>query len=414
MRAEIITIGDELLIGQVVNTNQAFIAERLNAAGVRIERMTTVGDDRKAILKAFQSAWETADIVIVTGGLGPTHDDITKNALCEFFHVGLVPSPEVRNHIESLLATRNIQWSAAAEGQTLVPEQCRVLENPVGTAPGLLHESHGKLFAVLPGVPHEMRAIVEGSLVRLVKARTGGTVIRHKTLCATGIGESLIASRLGNIDAITGGASLAFLPSPFGVRLRISIEAQDQESADTAVTQVEERIRAKVGKYIYGVDDEHLEEVVGKILKERSLTIAVAESCTGGLIADRLTNISGSSVYFERGLITYSNRSKIEMLGVPGEMLSRYGAVSREVSEAMAAGVRHMAGTDLGLSTTGIAGPTGGSPEKPVGLVWIGIADRSGTLAMKFTFGSGRMLVKQRASQAALELVRRRVMRIEG
>lgn len=414
MKAEIITIGDELLIGQVINTNQAYIADQLSSAGVGISKMTTVGDDQARIQEAFREAWNRTDFVIVTGGLGPTHDDITKKVFCTFFVTGLQSNEGVRRHIEVLLAKRNLQWTPATEEQTLVPANCRVLHNPLGTAPGLLHEDGEKIFVILPGVPYEMKAIVDGSLMPIVRARASGSAIRHRTLCATGIGESMIASRLGNVAELIEGASLAFLPSPFGVRLRITVGAPDRQTADDVIARVEKRIRDKVQKYIYGVDNEQLEEVVGRLLRERSMTIAAAESCTGGLIADRLTNISGSSDYFERGLVTYSNRSKIELLGVPEATIARHGAVSKEVAEAMAVGVRRMAGTEVGISTTGIAGPTGGTLEKPVGLVWIGLADGNGSLAVRFTFGDDRILVKQRASQAALELVRRRVMNIEG
>ena len=412
MKAEIITIGDELLIGQVVNTNQAYIAEQVNGAGIGIVRMTTVGDDPVAIENVFRQGWTSADVVIVTGGLGPTHDDVTKKVFCSFFKTTLASDPDVRHHIEGLLAKRNLPWTAAIEEQTLVPVNCRVLHNPLGTAPGLLHEEHGRMFVVLPGVPHEMKAIVDTALLPMLRARAGTSVVRHRTLCTTGISESMIAARLGDLGDLLDGASLAFLPSPLGVRMRISIEAPDSAAADAVIARAERRIRDKVQKYIYGVDDEQLEAVVGRLLTERSMTIAVAESCTGGLIADRLTNVSGSSAYVERGLVAYSNRSKIMLLGVREELIERHGAVSREVAEAMAAGVLRTAGTDIGISTTGIAGPTGGTPEKPVGMVWIGYADSRDVFAVKFMFGDVRLLVKQRASQAALELVRRRIMNI--
>lgn len=413
MKAEIITIGDELIIGQVINTNQAYIAEKLNEVGVEIVRMTSVGDDEKEILDAFEEAWKRFQVVIVTGGLGPTHDDITKKAVCKFFDSDLVPNDDVRKRVQSLLQKRNIVFTPAHEEQTLVPRKAKVIPNPVGTAAGMLFEQNDKYFIVLPGVPYEMKEMVDQSVVPFLSSKVRGSFIQHLTLRTSGIAESSLAKQLGDIEALLQGAKLAFLPSPTGVRMRISIYGQDVEAVAAKVSGVEQRIRSRVQKYIYGTGEEELEEALGKLLTERHLTIAVAESCTGGLVADKITNVSGSSNYFERGVVTYSNKSKIELLGVPGELISAHGAVSREVAEAMAAGIRQRSQTSIGLSTTGIAGPTGGTPEKPVGLVWIGYADKDITFALKFNFGDNRVRNKERAAQAALELVRRKLLKIE-
>jgi competence/damage-inducible protein CinA-like protein len=412
MKAEIITIGDELLIGQVVNTNQAFIAEKLNGIGIEIDRMTTVGDQPASVLDAFRWAWERQDVVIVTGGLGPTHDDITKKAVCSFFETDLVSDAQVREHIVHLLQTRNIAWTPSAEEQTMVPRTSTVIPNPVGTAPGMLFEHQQRRFIVLPGVPYEMTEMMVRTVIPLLASHVEGSVIRHRTLRTSGIAESILARQLGNIDDILGGARLAFLPSPTGVRLRIDVHGLDERSAMTAIAEVEKRILDKVGKYVYGTEDEELEDVIGRLLTERRLTLAVAESCTGGMIADRVTNVSGSSAYFERGIVAYSNTAKTELLGVPKELIQQHGAVSREVAEAMAAGIRKIANTDVAISTTGIAGPTGGTPEKPVGLVWIGYADATENLALRFNFGDNRHRTKERASTAALELIRRRLLRV--
>jgi nicotinamide-nucleotide amidase len=413
MNAAIVTIGDELLIGQVLNTNQAFIAERLTLAGIAVGMMTTVGDDAGAILKTYEDAWPTHDVVIVTGGLGPTHDDVTKKTLCTFFETELVPDNDLRSHIASLLTKRNLPWGSAAEEQTLVPRKARLLHNPVGTAPGMMFEESGKILVAMPGVPYEMREIVDQSLIPILRERMTGPSIRHLTLRTTGITESMLAQQLGNLQDLLQGAALAFLPSPTGVRLRITVRDSDPERAGNLIAGVEQRIRSHVQKYIYGTGEEEIEEVLGRLLTARRLMIAVAESCTGGRIADRLTNVSGSSAYVERGLVTYSNVSKIEMLGVPAVLLERHGAVSREVAKAMARGVRNVAHADLGLSTTGIAGPMGGTADRPVGLVWIGYSDAEQTFALKFNFGDGRLRFKERASQAALELVRRRLLALE-
>ncbi|MFN0156927.1 MAG: competence/damage-inducible protein A [Bacteroidota bacterium] len=413
MKCEIITIGDELLIGQVINTNQAYIAGKLNNIGINIERMSTVGDDLEAILAAFGEATARCGVVIVTGGLGPTHDDVTRTAVCRFFDSELVSNPEVRKHIEELMKKRSMGWTPAAEDQTMVPVKAKIIPNPVGTAPGMLFEQSSKVFIVLPGVPYEMKEMIDQSVVPMLASRVADSTIRHLTLRTSGIPESLLAQQLGDIDDILRGAKLAFLPSLTGVRLRITVQERTAQTADAKIRQVEERIRVKAQKYIYGKGDEELEEVLGRILTERKLTLSVAESCTGGLVADRFTDISGSSAYFERGVVAYSNKSKIELLGVPAEMIEKHGAVSTEVAEAMAAGIRTVAGTDIGLSTTGITGPTGGSIGKPVGLVYIGYSDAEVTLALKFNLGDDRRRTKERAAQAALELLRRKLLKIE-
>ena len=413
MNAHILTVGDELLIGQVINTNQAYIARRLNGIGVDVAFMATVGDGLDRLIAALGAAWDAADLTVVTGGLGPTHDDVTRTALVRYFRTDLVTDEGVRARIAELLARRNVPWTAAADNQSLVPRSARVIPNPVGTAPGLLFQTGEKRMIVLPGVPDEMKEIMDRSVIPMLAPLAGPAAIRHRTLLTTGIAESFLAAQLGDLDRLLGGASLAFLPSSAGVRLRITVHAQSSAEADGRVREVETRIRARVARYIYGVDDEEMESVLGGMLASRGLTIAVAESCTGGLIAHRLTGVSGSSAYVERCLVTYSNASKTALLGVDADLIAAHGAVSREVALAMARGVRTTAGTDIGLSTTGIAGPTGGSPDKPVGTVWIGIDDTSGALAMKFLFSGTRLAVKERAAQAAMELVRRRLLKLE-
>lgn len=413
MRAIIISIGDELLIGQVVNTNAAFIAEKLNEVSVEVHNIMTIPDDESEIYKSFRESFNKSDIIIATGGLGPTHDDVTRSAVCKFFNAELYSNAEVRVNIEKFLRERNRTWSDAAESQTLVPRGVTVITNKYGTAPGLLFEKENKYFIVMPGVPHEMESMMNDFVVPFFQKRSIGKVVIHRTLKTNGIPESVLAERLGNIKEIIGNAKLAFLPSPFGVRLRISIVGSDFLLCESKVKEIENKIRDKAGKYIYGVDNDEMEEVVGRLLKERKLRIAAAESCTGGLIANRITNVSGSSSYLERTVVVYSNESKIDLLNVPKELIEKHGAVSKEVAKAMASGIRKIANVDIGISTTGIAGPTGGTPQKPVGLVWIGYSDSKETIAQRYNFGDDRIRVKERASQAALELVRRKLLNIE-
>ncbi len=413
MNSIIITIGDELLIGQVVNTNAAYIAGQLNNVGLTVGKMVSVGDDEADILSALQEGIQLYDVVIVTGGLGPTHDDITRRSICSFLNVELVASEEARENVKRVLALRNASWSPAAENQTLIPRGARVIPNRHGTAPGEFFELNGKFIIVMPGVPYEMKGMIDEFVVPYFEENNTGQVVIHRTLNTTGISESVLAERLGNVGNLLGEATLAFLPSPFGVRLRLSLKGSDRALCESTLKQIELQIRIKAGKFIFGTDDETLEGAVGKLLSDLHLRVAIAESCTGGMICHRLTNIPGSSNYFERGYITYSNESKTTLLGVKEELIARHGAVSKEVAEAMASGARIMSGAGIGISTTGIAGPTGGSPDKPVGLVWIGYSDAQETIASKFLFGDDRMRVKERASQAALDLIRRKILKID-
>ena len=411
MQASIISIGDEILVGQIVNTNASFIAAELNKIGIYVNSILTVGDNEQDILISFKNLFEKNDIVIVTGGLGPTHDDVTKKAVCKFFNVKLFQSNEIRENIKRILSYRNIQWNDAAEEQTFVPENCTIIPNNLGTAAGFLFERDEKYFVVMPGVPYEMQDMMINFVIPYFQSKQKGQKIVHKTLRTTGITEASLSELIGPVESLLinnalVSSTLAFLPAPTGVNLRISVKSENYGLATNAINDIEKRIRNKADYYIYGIDTEELEAVVGKLLIDKNLKIAVAESCTGGLIANKITNISGSSKYFERGVVAYSNKSKIEILGVSEDLIIKYGAVSEEVAKAMAEGVRLISKTDIGISTTGIAGPTGGSTEKPVGLVWIGYSDEKETFAIKNNFGNDRLLIKIRASQAALNLVR--------
>jgi nicotinamide-nucleotide amidase len=415
MKAEIITIGDELLIGQIINTNQAYIAEKLNLAGIDCDRMTTVGDSAAVIIDAFTTAFNRVDVVCVTGGLGPTHDDITKKMVCDFFRTDLVMHDETLEHIKALAQRRNIAMIQSNIDQALVPRTCTVIPNPVGTAPGMMFEQNGKFFFVMPGVTFEMKEMIDHWIIPFLLKKNDGSVVLHRTLKTTGIGESMLAKEIGDVEPIIGTdgtVTLAFLPNPMGTKLRITVKDTDQAAAEMKLGNAEQKLREKTEKYIYSDDAKDLEDVIGMLLKERKMTLAVAESCTGGLIANRITNVSGSSEYFLGGYIVYRNELKTRMLGVPEQLIIEHGAVSKEVAEAMAHGARLTANSSVALSATGIAGPTGGTPEKPVGLIWIGYSDADSTFALKFNFGDNRIRFKDRASQAALELLRRKLLKM--
>ncbi|MFA6456185.1 MAG: competence/damage-inducible protein A [Bacteroidota bacterium] len=416
MNAEIITIGDELLIGQIINTNQAYIAEQLNNVGIYCDRMTTVGDTAAAITEAFTAAFKGSDVVCVTGGLGPTHDDITKKMVCEFFETNLVMHDETLEQIKAIAQRRNISMIQSNIDQALVPASCTVIPNAFGTAPGMMFERENKYFFVMPGVPFEMKGMIDSWIVPFLEKKNTGSVVRHRTLKTTGIGESMLANEIGDVAEVIGTdgtITLAFLPNPMGTKLRITVKESSVDAAHAKLQNAERVLRSKAEKYIYSDDEKDLEDIIGILLKKKTLTLSTAESCTGGLLANRITNVSGSSEYFLGGFVVYHNRLKSEELGVPEKLISDYGAVSKEVAEAMANGARLTAKADIALSTTGIAGPTGGTSEKPVGLCWIGYSDAGSTFAMKFNFGDNRIRFKERATQAALELLRRKLLKMQ-
>lgn len=404
MNAEVITVGNEILTGQVVDTNAAFLGRRLEEMGVSPEWITSARDHGEAIRQALRNALERAALVIVTGGLGPTHDDVTKEACAAFFHRALRLDDALFEQIKDRFARRGLQMPEVNRNQALVPEGATVLPNDQGTAPGLYIESNGSHIFLLPGVPREMRGLFEERVVPILTRVCPSQVIKHRILRTTGISESGLFERLGSIAEHD---SLAFLPQGTGVDVRITLQGTDDEALEEKLHAIEGEIRARAGEFIYGVDGELLERVVGQHLRKQGWKIAVAESCTGGLIASRLTDIPGSSDYFERGIVAYSNRSKSELLDVPEGTLAEHGAVSEQTASAMAAGVRARSDADIGLAVTGIAGPSGGTPEKPVGRVFVGLSTEEETCTQPLQLTGNRLIIKQRTAQAALEMVRR-------
>ena len=416
MKAQIISIGDELLIGQTVNTNASFIGEKISDLNIDVVKIGTIGDEEDIILKEFKNAYENSDLIIVTGGLGPTHDDITRSAVVKFFNTELVKNDEVLENIKNLFAKRGRKLTQVNIDQSLVPKNAEVIKNSKGTAPGYWIENEGKIFVVMPGVPYEMKTMMSDFVSEKLKEKTSieQKITKRSILQTTGIPESYLFERLGNLDELLEGAKLAFLPSIYGVKLRLTVQESDEETAKNRLMEIEQKIRSKAGRFIFGKGEETLEEVVGKILKDRELKLAVAESCTGGLIASMITNISGSSAYFERGVVCYSNASKVEILKVDEDTIAEKGAVSQEVAMQMAEGIKSTSGSDIGLATTGIMGPTGATTDKPVGLVYIGYCDEKVCTAKKFMFGEERILNKQRTAQSALDLLRKNILGISS
>jgi nicotinamide-nucleotide amidase len=415
MNAHILTIGDEILIGQTLNTNAAYIGSRLIELNIDISKTSVVGDNEKQILSEFKECFNNNDLVIVTGGLGPTHDDITLKCIAKFFNTELVLNEDVLNDVKKIFSRRGRKVTKINEDQALVPKIATVIRNKLGTAPGVWIEKDNKIFVVMPGVPFEMKEMMSSYVMPNLKEKIGKPefVTMRLVLQTTGIPESYLFERLGNIDELLNGSGMAFLPSQYGVKLRITAKDKSAETAINKLTEIEQKIRNKVGRFVFAKGEETLEEVVGRLLKERELSIAIAESCTGGNIANLLTNINGSSAYFERGVVSYSNGSKVEMLQVNEDIMQEFGAVSPEVAKQMSKGIRSISGTDLGLSVTGILGPTGATPEKPVGLVYISLCDINSCIVKKFLFGEDRLLNKQRASQAALDMIRKHLLGIQ-
>lgn len=413
MNAHIITIGDEILIGQTLNTNAAYIGEKLSALGIKILKSSVVGDELGQIVNEFETAFEKCELVIATGGLGPTHDDRTRDAVVKFYKTSLVKNENVLEDIKSRFKKLNREMSPTNEAQAMVPQNAEIIRNEFGTAPGYFIQQKNKILFVMPGVPFEMKMMMQNFVVPKLEEKFERDIFSlRKTLMTTGIAESTLYEKLGNIDELLGGAELAFLPSQFGVKLRITVSDKNSKVASERMSEIEQKIRAIAGRFIYGKDEEELSEVVGRMLKERTLRVALAESCTGGLVSSMITDFSGSSEYFERGIVAYSNAAKVEILKVNEDTIAEFGAVSVEVARQMAEGVKAISGADIGLAITGIMGPIGGSKAKPVGTVFIGYCDTRVCTAKEFHFGDNRIMNKQRTAQAALNVLRKSLLGI--
>ncbi len=370
MKATIITIGDEILIGQIVDTNSVSIARHLNTAGIVVHEKVSIGDDRTQIVEAVERALSTSEAVIVTGGLGPTKDDITKKTLAEMFGCELVRNPLVAEHVERMLTARGIEFNALNRSQALVPACCTVLFNAHGTAPGMWFERDGRVVVSLPGVPFEMEHLMQDEVMPRLKTRFALKQIVHRTMITAGLAESMLAEKIEAWEnALPPYLKLAYLPNPGAVRLRLSAYEVEGESVAREIERQFEALRRIIPHYVIGFEKASMQELVHDILTRRGKTLATAESCTGGTIASRFTAMPGASAYFLGGVVSYSNASKTELLGVDAADIARYGAVSEQVARQMAEGVRRRTGADYAVATTGIAGPTGGSAEKPVGTV---------------------------------------------
>jgi len=406
MLAEIITIGDEILIGQIVDTNSAWIARHLNDIGIQIKQISSVSDDREHILTALSEAKNRADIILITGGLGPTKDDITKKTLAEYFGVGLIENKEALANVEKIflrLRGTLANMLDINKQQAMVPENCEVILNKNGTAPGMWFNVDGKIYMSMPGVPFEMMYMMEEGVIPKLKASLKLPVIIHKTILTVGEGESYLANKIADIeDELPPYIKLAYLPKLGQVRLRLSGYGDNEALLKEEIDGFAERITERAGNNVVAQEDIPLEKVVLDMMAEKGLKLAVAESCTGGYISHILTQHPGSSKVFLGGGITYSNELKEDLLAVKPQTIEHYGAVSEQTATEMAEGALNNFNADYSIAVTGIAGPDGGTPDKPVGTVWIGVAKRGKTMVKKFTFGSKRIQNIERSAVGAL------------
>lgn len=407
MFASVITIGDEILIGQIVDTNAAYISQCLGRIGITVRERISVGDSSQEITQALNRELSLSDVVIMTGGLGPTKDDITKRTLAEYFGCEMVRHQPTYEMVREMLDRRGIEFNELNRRQADVPACCTVLPNRNGTAPGMWFERDGKVVVSLAGVPFEMRALMDEQVTVLLRRKYELRSNVHRTMITFGIAESVLAEKIEAWeDSLPEWLHLAYLPSPSSIRLRLSAYDTDSVQARERIDACFSELEKIIPDYVVGYEDCSLVDSVARLLVERDATLAVAESCTGGRIAAQIVEKEGASRFFLCGVVSYSNESKSKILGVSAESIERYGAVSRQVAEQMAEGVRRISGADYGVATTGIAGPSGGSAEKPVGTVWIAVAGPTGVTARRMCYGRLREQNIERASASALSMLR--------
>lgn len=407
MKAKIISIGEELLIGQTVNTNAAWLAKKLNDIGIAIKQVVVITDNHDDIVDTIQESIQQYDLVLTTGGLGPTRDDITKKAICQVYNSKLIVDKTVMSDNEQFFNKRGLPMTELNKNQALVPEQAKIIRNPYGTAPGLWFEKDKNILVSMPGVPFEMQHMTTDYVIPALRRMIHDFFIVHKTVLTQGIGESFLAEKISEWENnLPEFITLAYLPSPGVVKLRLSAKGTDKSSIEKAIEAQIKQLTKLIPEYIWGYDDEKLEGLLGEKLTNGGFTLCTAESCTGGYIAHKITSVPGSSAYFKGSVIAYSNQIKEKILSVDPELINSVGAVSKEVVEMMAQQAKELFNTDYSLAVSGIAGPSGGSAEKPVGTVWIAVASAKQTISKKFNFGDTRERNIIRAGITALGMLK--------
>lgn len=410
MKLDILTIGDELLIGQTLNTNAQWIAVELTKVGFEVRQQLTISDDEQIIFDSVDEALRSSDVVLITGGLGPTKDDLTLPVLNKFFGGNLIEDKEVYQDIERLVLGRGFKMNQNNKNQALVSSSCTPIRNEHGTAPGLWFEKNGKVVVAMPGVPYEMKAMLSDTVIPQLKDRYELPEIIHHMVYTQGLPESMLAELLEDWEnSLPTTIKLAYLPSPGRVKLRLSSVGLDRAKLQQSIDDKVGKLKNIIPDFIYSENEEDIQGVIGDLLRGKNATVSTAESCTGGYIAHLITEIAGSSDYYLGSILSYANEIKINQLGVKPNDIEKYGAVSQQVVEQMALGVKNNLNTDYAVATSGIAGPTGGSEEKPVGTVWIAVATPNGVLSEKFVFGKQRKVNIQRASITALGMLRREI-----
>ena len=405
-KAILISIGDEILYGQTLDTNSHWISGALDHLGIRVVRKVTIGDRKEEILHYFKESEEQADTVLITGGLGPTNDDLTKPCLVEYYNTHLVRNEEVLENIQNLFQKRGREMTRLNEEQADLPANCMAIPNVIGTAPGMWFEENDTILVSMPGVPYEMKRMMEDTILPKLKEKYSQNGIYHRLIRTIGIPESKLAELIKDWEhALPDYIKLAYLPTMGSVKLRLTTDGDSEDRKREIQNQID-KVLPTIEKYVYGFDDEEIEEAIGRMLKERDYKLSIAESCTGGFLSHKITSVPGSSQWFNGSFVPYSNQLKNEQLHVPKEIIVEHGAVSEPVVLALAENVRKESRTEVGVSISGIAGPGGGSDEKPVGTVWIGYSDKEKTVAKKFQFTKDRSINIHYSAIAALNMIR--------
>jgi nicotinamide-nucleotide amidase len=408
--AELLTIGDEILYGQIVDTNSQWMSVELSNVGIKVIRKTAIGDQEDEIINAFAEAEKRADIVLITGGLGPTNDDLTKPCLAKYFDCKLEMHQEALAEVTAFFVQRGRELTEVNRQQAALPVCCEKITNSLGTAPGMWFDRNGKVFVSMPGVPHEMKRMMSDIIIPKLKKRFATPVIHHKVIRTVGIGESFLAEKIAEWEnSLPKHIKLAYLPNLGEVKLRLTSVGDSIETLSAEAEELTKKLHERVGQFIYGYGETPLEVAVGNMLRDNKLTVSVAESCTGGYLSHLITSVPGSSEYFLGSMIPYAYEIKMRQLGVKPETLEQYGAVSEQTIIEMANLVRAKFTTDIGVATSGIAGPGGATPEKPVGTVWIAYSDKHQTITRKLQLSKERLLNIKMASVAVLNLIRQTV-----
>ena len=414
--AHVICIGNEIMLGHINNTNAQYASKNLSDIGIKTTEQISIPDDSETIISTIKNSLRSANIIVISGGLGPTVDDITLDCISKALDRRLVFNNKVASHIKAHFIKRGLKMPKNNLRQALIPEGAKYILNNIGSAPGLIITGRGETsttLIALPGVPFELYPMFEKTVIPyLINRFQPDKTIRSRIIKITGLAESKVNEKIEDILKISGNVEMGIYPHPEEITVKITVTEKNAKSADAIIKKIERRIKSRLGKHIFGYDDETLEEIVGGLLLKKKKTLAIAESCTGGLLADRITDVSGSSKYLRMGVVTYSNESKNRLLSVPQETIKKYGAVSKQVAALMAKNIRLLANASIGIGISGIAGPTGGSKKKPVGLIYIALSTKKNTICKEFRFLGQRNIIKHKATQAALDLIRNSLFKL--